>query len=389
MGVRARSPAAGRADPVLTRLRRICCILGGAGLLLLAGGACLLAAVWGQAAAVRWSVQAGAVMVVVLIRLEASLELNRHPSGTRLLTSLGAANTLTLARAALTAVMAGFLFQDLPGDGQGAWLRWAPGSLYLLAVIMDYADGWIARATGTETRLGEFLDTEVDALGLLVACLLLVTCGKAPTAFLSVGIGYYGIRAAARIRSWSGRRIGEVAPRADARMVAGSAMGYAAAALLPVLSSEATTLAAWVMATVFLSGMIKDWLIICGHASPEGRFRGERTRAIETAIARTLPIFLRVAVAGGVLLFISEPCPAGGGAAWAGVLILGTLCTLGVAARAAGMILSCIMAGFVTATCNGPGAGLTLTASVFLMMTGAGHPRIWQPEDAFFLKKRG
>jgi len=29
-----------------------------------------------------------------------------------------------------------------------------------------------------------------------------------------------------------------------------------------------------------------------------------------------------------------------------------------------------------------------LVAAVFLMMTGAGHPRVWQPEDAFFLKIR-
>ena len=42
MGMRARRPAAGSADPGLTRLRRICRILWGAGLLLLAGGAVFL-----------------------------------------------------------------------------------------------------------------------------------------------------------------------------------------------------------------------------------------------------------------------------------------------------------------------------------------------------------
>jgi len=357
-------------------------------LLLLGGGACLIAAVWGRPSAVRWSVQAGAVMAYVLIRLQTSLELNRRPRGTRLLTSLGAANALTLARAALIAAMAGLLFQGSPGDGRGAWLRWAPGGLYLLAVLMDYADGRIARTTGTETRLGELLDTEVDALGLLVASLLLVTHGKAPPAFIIVGIGYYAIRAAARIRSRAGRRVGEIAPRAEARMVAGCEMGFAAVALLPVFSPAATTPAAWVMATVFLPGIIKDWLIICGHASPEGRPDPDWIRAVETALVRALPIFLRIAVAGGAALFISGPCSAGGGAAAAGVLILVSLCTLGVAARVAGMILSCVMAGFVTATCNGTGADLTLIASVFLMMTGAGHPRVWQPEDAFFLKNR-
>jgi len=388
MGIRARSPAAGSADPGLTRLRRICRILWGAGMVLLAGGVCLLAACWGRPSAVRWGVQAGAVMAVVLIRLETSLDLNRLPRGPRLLPSLGAANLLTLGRAALIAAMAGFLFQDPPGDGRGAWLRWAPGGLYLLAVVMDYVDGWVARATGTVTRLGELLDTEIDALGLLVASLLLVSGGKAPTVFVGVGIGYYGIRAARRIRSWAGRRTGEVKPRAGARMVAGCEMGFAAVALLPVLSPEATAPAGWVMASVFLAGMVKDWLVICGRASPEGRPLGPWMRAVETAAARALPMLLRVAVAVGVILSITQPCSIRGAAAQAGVMILGTLCTLGVAARIAGMLLSLVMAGFVTTTCSGTGVGLALAAAVFLMVTGAGHPRIWQPEDAFFYKKR-
>jgi hypothetical protein len=66
------------------------------------------------------------------------------------------------------------------------------------------------------------------------------------------------------------------------------------------------------------------------------------------------------------------------------VALLGTLCTLGVAARVAGMLLSFVAAGFATAACGGAGEVLTLTAAVSLMMTGAGHPRIWQPEDVFF-----
>lgn len=388
MGMRARSPGAGSADPGLTRLRRTGRILRVAGLLFLAGGVCLLAGSWGRPAALRWGVQAAAVMAAVLVRLETSLALNRLPRSPRLLPSLGAANLLTLGRAALIAAMAGFLFQDPPGGRSGEWLRWAPGGLYLLAVLMDHLDGRVARAAGTVTRLGELLDTEIDALGLLVASLLLVSGGKAPVVFVSVGIGYYGVRAARRIRSWAGRRIGEVRPRAGARMVAGCEMGFAALALLPILSPEATTSAGWVMAGVFLAGMAKDWLIICGHASPDGRLLRPRLRAVEAAAARALPLLLRAAVAGGVVLSVTQACPLRGAAAQAGVAVLGALCALGVAARVAGMLLSLAAAGFVTAGCGGAGAVLTLTAAVSLMMTGAGHPRIWQPEDVFFLKNQ-
>ncbi len=388
MGMHARSPNAGAIEPGLTRLRRSGRILRGGGLLLLAGGVWLLAAGWGYTAAARWGVQAGAVMALVLIRLETSLELNRLPGDPRLRPALGAANLLTLGRAALIAATAGFLFQDPPDDGHGAWLRWAPGVLYLLAVIMDHVDGRVARAKGTETRLGELLDTEIDALGLFVASLLLVAGGRAPLIFLGVGIGYYGVRAARRIRSWAGRRVGDVKPRAEARMVAGCEMGFAAMALLPVLSPAATAPAGGVMAIVFLAGILKDWLIICGHASPEGRPLRPWLRALETAAAAALPVLLRVAVAGGVILLVAEPCSIMGTAARAGVMVLGALCALGVATRLAGMLLSLLMAGYVTAGGSGPAEALVLPAAVFLMLTGAGRPRLWQPEDALFLGKR-
>jgi hypothetical protein len=134
--------------------------------------------------------------------------------------------------------------------------------------------------------------------------------------------------------------------------------------------------------------MAKDWLIICGHASPDGRLLRPRLRAVEAAAARALPLLLRAAVAGGVVLSVTQACPLRGAAAQAGVAVLGALCALGVAARVAGMLLSLAAAGFVTAGCGGAGAVLTLTAAVSLMMTGAGHPRIWQPEDVFFLKNQ-
>jgi hypothetical protein len=99
-------------------------------------------------------------------------------------------------------------------------------------------------------------------------------------------------------------------------------------------------------------------------------------------------MFLRASVAIGIILFISEPCFDRGMAFLAGFLLLGLLCALGVAARLAAMILSFVMADLISAGCRGTGAAIALAAAVSLMMTGAGQPRIWQPEDMFFLKKR-
>jgi phosphatidylglycerophosphate synthase len=284
--------------------------------------------------------------------------------------------------------MAGFLFQDPLTQAPSAWLSWVPGALYLVAALMDAADGWAARATGGETHLGEILDTEIDAMGILVASLLLVSNGKAPLVFVSVGLGYYAVRAASRFRLWRGRTVGQVQPRADARMVAGCLMGVAAAALLPVFDPSATFPAASVMAAAFLMGLATDWLIICGQATPDGRPRQRRLAAWQAAGARALPLFLRASVAIGIVLFISESCFDRGMAFLAGFMLLGLLCALGVAARLAAMILSVIMADLISTGCRGAGAALALAAAVSLMMTGAGQPRIWQPEDMFFLKKR-
>ena len=137
MGRRTPRPTAGNTDAVLTRLRRYSRGLWLAALGLLFGGTVLLAPLWGRPAAARWAAQAGALMVWVFVRLETLLDLNRHSADNRLRPSLGVANMLTLVRAALVAVLAGFVFQNPSSQAPSAWLSWAPGVIYLLAALMD------------------------------------------------------------------------------------------------------------------------------------------------------------------------------------------------------------------------------------------------------------
>jgi CDP-diacylglycerol--glycerol-3-phosphate 3-phosphatidyltransferase len=387
MGRRAPRSAAGNTDAVLTRLRRRCRVLWIAVLGLIFSGAVLLAPLWSWPEAARWAAQACAVWAWVFIRLETLLDLNRHPTVNRLRPSLGVANMMTVGRAALVAALAGFLFQNVFSHAL-VWLTWIPGGLYLIAALMDAGDGWVARATGSETRLGEALDTEIDAMGILIASLLLVSAGKTPIVFVSVGLGYYAVRAAIRLRSWMGHTIVRIQPRPGARWLAGCQMGFAAAALLPVFSPNATFPAAYVMTAPFLAGMATDWLIICGRAAPDGRPQQPRLVAWQAAASRALPLFLRPFVAIGTVLFISRPCPAGEPSFMLIILILGLLCALGVAARLAAMILSVILAGLMSAGRGDAGATIVLMSALSLMMTGAGHPRIWQPEDKFFFNER-
>lgn len=376
-------PPVSGADAVLIRLRRRSRGRWVAGLGLLGGAFVLLAPLWSWAAALRWAAQAAAVWIWVLIRLEILMDLNRHPVDNRLRPSLGAATTLTLGRALLIAALAGFLFQDFFRHPPAGPLSWIPGVLYLTAVLLDALDGWVARRTGGETRLGEALDTEIDALGILIAALLLVISGKAPLIFVSVGLGYYVVRGASRLRSRMGFTVGRVQPRPAARLVAGCLMGIAAAALLPVFEREATLPVAWMMTAAFLSGMAADWLVISGRASPDGRLFHPRIATWQAAGGRALPVFLRIALPIGIGLLMSAPCSISGTAFTSGILCLGLMCGLGVAARLAGMILSFVLADLISTGCSSSGATLALAAAVALIMTGAGRPGSGSPKTLF------
>jgi CDP-diacylglycerol--glycerol-3-phosphate 3-phosphatidyltransferase len=359
----------------------------------LAGGACLLMGLLGTQPAVRWGLQAALVLAYVFLRLGSALGLNYEPGHPGLRPSLGTANLITLFRAALTASLAGFLFQAPPVGAGPSWI-WLPGLLYLTAAVMDFADGYIARVTGTITRLGETLDTEIDALGLLVASLLLVSCARAPLPYLWVGFGYYGLQAAIQLRKAAGRPIARVTPRAGARWMAACEMGFAAAALLPVFGPDATYPAACVMAAGLLISLGQDWLVVCGYATPEGKARSRGLKILEGVLVGLLPVMLRAAVAAGVTMALYQwPADAAGplssGTVKTILISTGALCVWGVAARCAAMILSLLIAAGLVPAPAGLTSSVMLAVALGLMLTGAGTPRVCQPEDRFVMARHG
>ncbi len=375
--------------PAMDRLRRqwaVLAAIGAAGTVSVAGALALRVSL---GAAIRWSIPTVVVLSWFLWRLRTSLDRNHPPDVPGLHPSLGAANVITMARAALAASLAGFLFQT-PIMAAGTVWDWLPGLVYLSVVAMDFADGQVARITGNVTCLGAYLDTQADALGLLLAGLLLVISAKAPLPYLWVGIGYYLLQAAIRLRRAVGCSVKPVPPRPDARWVAGCQMVFAALALLPVFKPEATQPAAWVMALALGASLGMDWHIICRSAvSPDRtspRTRGGMARAV---LARSLPLALRFAVALSLILAVfatpddgwrDVPAPVR-----VGVLACAALCVLGVVARVAAMLLSLLCGFWLVPAMPAGAATLTLTAALSLVMTGAGDVRLWQPEDRILM----
>jgi phosphatidylserine synthase len=74
----------------------------------------------------------------------------------------GTANRVTLARGALTALIAALL-----GEETRPSLAWAAVVVASLVLLLDGVDGWVARRAGTTGAFGARFDMETDALLIL------------------------------------------------------------------------------------------------------------------------------------------------------------------------------------------------------------------------------
>lgn len=380
--------------PAFSALRRQWMLSWLAGAGVVAMGISVLTSVWGFQPAMQWGLQASMVLAYVLIRLGGALKLNFDPRERVLRPRLGAATGLTLIRSALVAALAGFLFEPLALSGNPVWMGWMPGCLFLTAAVLDYFDGYFARKSGTEGCLGQFLDTEVDALGLLVASSFLVWSGMAPLAYLVVGCGYYALKLLIRLRRQSGRWVQMVKPRPAARLVAGVEMAVAGLLMLPVFGRTAAGLAAWVMIAALVEELVRDWWVVCGRASTDGRLSGRWMGAFERTAAHGLPLAARAAILWSAGRLVAEALldPAlSKTSALQTILLLvpALLCGLGVAARTSAMVLSLIGAYLLSLAPQSTAAAVLLGCALTLIMIGAGPWRLWQPEDRFLLQKRG
>jgi CDP-diacylglycerol--glycerol-3-phosphate 3-phosphatidyltransferase len=215
---------------------------------------------------VQGSIQTALVTTYILYILRRYLLLNTHGPDQELKSTLGPANWITVARGGLIAILAGFLFQPRPAGAVGPeWTGWMPAAVYMIAVAGDALDGFIARITAAQTRLGELLDTRIDALGVLVASLLAIQYGQLPGYYISAGLAYYVLRFAIWSRRKTGRPCSEIQRRRGARLMAGIQMVFLAIVLVPLFSPQLTHIAAVFMLIPFLAGFLWDWQLVCRH----------------------------------------------------------------------------------------------------------------------------
>ncbi|PKO51274.1 MAG: CDP-alcohol phosphatidyltransferase, partial [Betaproteobacteria bacterium HGW-Betaproteobacteria-21] len=188
--------------------------------------------------------------------------------------SFGAANRVTLVRAALVAVVAGTVL--FPQALQGSALPIAV--LSTLALILDGVDGWVARRTGSASVFGARFDMELDAFFILVLCAMLVQLGKAGVWVLAIGAMRYLFVLAMHFLPWLSGTLPESFRR---KLVCVVQVAALLLCLLPVVSpSLATAILALALAALTLS-FAQDvrWLFLhaAGQAARHHRNQGVRS----------------------------------------------------------------------------------------------------------------
>jgi len=362
-----------------------------ASVLLTALGIRWLGRAWPPSAVLSWAALAAAVLGAQLVLLRRNLRQNHRPGDDILLAGLGPGNAITLARGMAVALFAGFLAAPLPLTGA---LAWAPALLYAAAVLPDFLDGAVARATHRVTVLGGILDMEVDSLAMLAVSLLVVRLGKAPWWYVSLGLARYLFVAGIWWRERHRLPVHPLTPSNTRRLAAGFQMAFFCVALWPTFGPPATAVAGILFAAPILIGFVRDWWIVSGTVSPlsPGYRRFERWR---DWTALWLPPVLRwigALAAGAFLLPALRQAPAGAilaplAAALAAASAVSL--ALGIGARVGAIGLLVATSAGVALLGFQPYDAVLMIAAIPILYLGAGRAALWRGEDALFARRLG
>ena len=202
----------------------------------------------------------GELLLLTVIRLFLAGRSRGDPAPT-----LGAADYVTLARGLLLSCAGGFIALPRPHGRLG----WVPGILYLLALIGDGLDGYVARRRARLTALGETLDLEFDALATLLGSGLALLYRQVPDWYLLVGLGHYLFYAGIGVRRMRGKR---VYPLPESRLraaVGGTNSFFLALALTPAFPPFTTTLLSVPVFSLIVFSFIRDWAAMTGSRNRE------------------------------------------------------------------------------------------------------------------------
>ncbi len=358
--------------------------LSGLGLLIVFAGFFSFILPIGQA--LRWFFQAGILwLLAIYILVGRQLHLNRPQQLAPIYHNLGWANRLTIARGFLIAFSGGFIFLvDLSEK-----VLLIPALSYLAAAVIDRIDGYIARLTRHESLLGIKLDTEFDALGLLIAPLLAIWIGQIHWSYLAVSIAYYFFQIGILWRMKHEKPVYPLPLNMSRRAVAGFQMGFLAVVLWPILAPPATTIAGFAFMLPLLAGFVIDWFIVSGLIKLEkpvisGFF--ELTQKITQQII--LPIFRLCIMSLLCLLLIRSNALSSNSEISlvtaivpVSLLLSAVMIFLGILGRLLAIILSCLLCWFFLTYEMQNIDAILLALVIWVMQFGTGKFSLWLWDD--------
>lgn len=370
----------------------------------LLGGYWLLRVAWSPGWAGWWLGWASLAMLLELGVLWWMLPNNYSSSSGDLLPTFGYGTGLTLTCGLLLFLMAGFLFAPRPPG----WLAWLPALLYTVARLVDYIDGYVARITHHETKLGSILDMELDGFGVLIAILLGIQYGALPLWYLPLALSRQLFIFGIWLRKRRGLPVYEMTPSANRRIVAGYQTAFLSWSLWPNFRPPLSTLAAFIFAVPLIASFGRDWLVVSGVFDPASE-RYQRGRLlVKDLLEGWLPLVARVvAFALAALLLMREvptfptwqPYLQAQGwtnpTFWLWVMVLVSIPSaiailLGVLGRVAALPL--MVMAWLDVAANGldwsDNAWLFIAAAI-VTHAGSGRWALWRPEDRILNKRPG
>ncbi|MCX6050375.1 MAG: CDP-alcohol phosphatidyltransferase family protein [Chloroflexi bacterium] len=349
---------------------------------------------WQSGRETQWLSVAAAAMIIQLSIFWWALHLNHRPAEANLFPFLGYGNMMTLTRGLCAALLAGFLFTPRPT----AVLAWVPAILYTLERLLDYFDGYVARITGQETKLGAILDMEFDGLGFLIAILLCIQYGQLPIWYLVLGLARQLFVAGLWLRQRWQKPIYPLPPSTNGRLIAGFQTSFVSVVLWPVLSPQITLLACYLFAIPLLYSFGRDWLVVSGILDADSHAYQTGRTAIKQFFEGWLPVFTRVVgalIAVQILWRVWGEAPLLNGSAllqeffllWVVAVLMVFLGVIGRIGALALVALACVEIGVTGLqwTAN----GLLLVCAIIVLHLGTGRFALWQPEERILRLKIG
>jgi len=364
----------------------------------------LLQVTWQVGFAARWRYFSAMMGFILLAILWRGLPHNRRSETSRLWPTLGHANRLSLLRGILLFLLAGFIFLPRPTIA----LTWLPALLYTADRITDLFDGYLARITRRESKLGAILDIELDGLGLLVAVILGVQYGLLPSWYLLLSVSRQLFVAGLAIRQWAGLPNRELPPSDNRRVIAGFQTGFLTVMLWPIMTPAITNVAAYLFAIPLIYSFGRDWLVVSHWIDPTSA----RCRQIRSLIKRSfeewLPLLARLSTLICLFLLLwplwrDDLAWATFAEAWGhqpseltryALLSLALVAAVGIAtgsiARIAALLLMALAVFSVGASeLSWQGNGWLFVSSLVIAHLGSGRWSWWQPEERWLHTQYG